>query len=306
MAIVVYTMADQSHNCNCHTSQAMAQKQLSFMQKGVMRKILFALDDNRLSEAAFSFATKINEQEAVQLTGMYIPSLTDDAQWAVPGAEAAFYMSRLIEENDIDVLGNITAFKQACADNHISHRVHGLGTPVLQELRKETRFADILIVGLERYEREATQVFAEDDLQKIFEVAECPVVLVPHGASFPENIVVAYDGSADSVYALKTFAYLLPELAKMPAEVIYANAGNAAVPGEQHVKELVALHFSTPAFSVLEFDPAKYLATWMAERPGSMLVSGSYGRSELSQLFRKSFLKEVLREHKVPIFIAHR
>jgi hypothetical protein len=44
----------------------------------------------------------------------------------------------------------------------------------------------------------------------------------------------------------------------------------------------------------------------MAEQDDYLLVAGAYGRSELSNLFKKSFLVEVIEQHKTPIFIAHK
>jgi nucleotide-binding universal stress UspA family protein len=44
----------------------------------------------------------------------------------------------------------------------------------------------------------------------------------------------------------------------------------------------------------------------VAEQDSVLLVAGAYGRSELSGMFRKSFLAEVIAEHKVPIFVAHK
>ena len=38
----------------------------------------------------------------------------------------------------------------------------------------------------------------------------------------------------------------------------------------------------------------------------AILVSGSFGRSMFSEMFRKSFVSDVIAEHKLPVFIAHK
>jgi hypothetical protein len=43
----------------------------------------------------------------------------------------------------------------------------------------------------------------------------------------------------------------------------------------------------------------------LAEQNNILLVAGAYGRSELSNLFKKSFLAEVIEQKKTSIFIAH-
>jgi nucleotide-binding universal stress UspA family protein len=44
----------------------------------------------------------------------------------------------------------------------------------------------------------------------------------------------------------------------------------------------------------------------VAEQTEYMLVTGAYGRSELSNLFKKSFLSDVIGQHKIPVFVAHK
>ena len=36
------------------------------------------------------------------------------------------------------------------------------------------------------------------------------------------------------------------------------------------------------------------------------LVCGAFSRSLVSQIFRQSFVEDVLRDHKIPVFISHR
>jgi hypothetical protein len=36
------------------------------------------------------------------------------------------------------------------------------------------------------------------------------------------------------------------------------------------------------------------------------LVTGSFGRSAMSDVFAKSFPAELIREHRVPVFVAHK
>ena len=52
--------------------------------------------------------------------------------------------------------------------------------------------------------------------------------------------------------------------------------------------------------------PEKYFNTWLSEIPNPIVVSGAYGRSLLSRVFRRSFVEDTLRAHQVPVFIAHR
>jgi hypothetical protein len=37
-----------------------------------------------------------------------------------------------------------------------------------------------------------------------------------------------------------------------------------------------------------------------------MLVAGAFGRSEFSNLFKKSFLTDIIKDHKIPVFVGHK
>ena len=50
-----------------------------------------------------------------------------------------------------------------------------------------------------------------DYLKDVLHDVACPVLLVPEKFDFPESVILAYDGSEESVYAIKQFAYLFPE-----------------------------------------------------------------------------------------------
>ena len=102
------------------------------------------------------------------------------------------------------------------------------------------------------------------------------------------------------------FTYLFPTLCMQPAKVIYASTHLTSLPDELYVKDLMSKHFSNVSYTILEFNPRKYFVTWMEENPNSMLIAGALHRSDLSQLFKESFIHDLLREHPVPIFIASR
>ena len=44
----------------------------------------------------------------------------------------------------------------------------------------------------------------------------------------------------------------------------------------------------------------------LQQQSNPLLVSGSFSRSEISQLFKRSFIIKTIKDHKTPVFIAHR
>jgi hypothetical protein len=135
----------------------------------------------------------------------------------------------------------------------------------------------------------------------------CPILLVPEKYEFPKGVLLAYDGTDDSVFAIKQFAQLLPELKDLATLLVYVDENtNNDFPNKIQLEELLARHFSDLTLLKLEIDPKNYFNTWISEKKSFMLVCGSYGRSGLSLLFKHSFVRDIIAEHTLPVFIAHK
>jgi hypothetical protein len=117
---------------------------------------------------------------------------------------------------------------------------------------------------------------------------------------------LAYDGKPDSVFAIKQFTYLFPQLHNWDTKLITLEDEDETLPHQELIEELASKHFSNLTLEVVSTETAASFANWMAEQDDYLLVAGAYGRSELSNLFKKSFLVEVIEQHKTPIFIAHK
>jgi hypothetical protein len=87
---------------------------------------------------------------------------------------------------------------------------------------------------------------------------------------------------------------------------VYATDDNKDIPDLPYIEDLAVRHFPNLDIFKLDIDHREYFATWLSSRKNSILVSGSYGRSDLSNLFRHSFVNKAIAAHDVPVFIAHR
>ena len=109
------------------------------------------------------------------------------------------------------------------AKNFIEYRVHkDLFESPISQLTKETRFADLMIIGSETFYKSAIEYGTHEYLKDALHGTECPVIIVPEKFNFPSNIILAYDGSASSVFAIKQFALLFPELCNLKTNLVYA------------------------------------------------------------------------------------
>ncbi|MBL7696890.1 MAG: hypothetical protein JNK79_01985 [Chitinophagaceae bacterium] len=272
-----------------------------------MRKILVAFDGNQYAQGAMQFAKRLNDNEKISLTGLFLPQVALSSLWSYADAMTGATIVPFIESENAELIEkNIAQFEEFCSDHRISHNViKAFFDPALPELQKQTRFADIAIIGSETFYQNIGTHHSEY-LREALHSAECPVIVVPESYSFPEANILAYDGSESSVFAIKQFIYLFPEFSDNPTTLVTTNPSDNYGENSAHIRDLVSAHFSSLSFLNLDIDPKKYFATWMSEKKSSILVCGAFSRSMISQLFRQSFVEDVLRDHKIPVFISHR
>ena len=273
-----------------------------------MKKILLAFGGPRFSEGIFQFAKWLNEKQPVLLIGVFLPEVVYSNIYAFgSGLPAADFVPFVGQEDNQLIEKNMNHFTDLCERNGISYRVHkDYDNLALSELKKETRFADLLIISSEKFYTTYGLNDLNPSLTEALHTSECPIVVVPETFYFPERNILAYDGSESSVFAIKQFAYLFPELAQNETLLVYAKENtDPGLPDESYIEELATQHFKNLNLLKLHLNPRKFFNTWLSERQNVILVGGSFGRSPASELFQKSFVAKVIAEQKLPVFIAH-
>jgi len=274
-----------------------------------MKKILLAFDGTHFSEGAFEFARRMNEQSPVLLTGVFLPQIDYANLWSYAGGTGGNLFIPLLEDEDAQLVQkNIARFESLCQKNAIDYKVHkNFSDFALPGLKKETRYADLLIIGSESFYQNLGVNQLNESVKDALHASECPVLVVPEKFQFPKSNILTYNGSDDSVYAIKQFTYLFPELCRNTTLLVYAKEENDnELPDEVYIEELAARHFPNLSLMKLPVNPKQYFNTWVSDRKGSILISGAFSRSVFSQMFKKSFVTDVIRDHKLPVFIAHR
>lgn len=273
-----------------------------------MKKVLIVFDGTHFSTSSFEFAAWLNSMSPILLTGVFLPQ-TDLANLWSRGAGGGWgnsYMP-LVETIDSAVIQqNIDTFSRLCVNNNIEFRVHkDVMDFAMPELKNESRFADLLVISCETFYSNVSAQEQHVYLQEAFGQSECPVVVIPEKYERPRSLILAYDGTKSSVFAIKQFAYLFPELLQLPALLVYADGRGEDFPDENNIEELAARHYTNLTFLRLEMNPKKYFGTWLREQEGALLVTGSYGRSGWSKLLKSSFAGNIISEKLCPVFIAH-
>ena len=274
-----------------------------------MKKILIVFDSTNFSEGAFEFVRCLNEMQSILVTGVFVAQVDFASLWGYAAAVevGAVYYPRVLDEEP-EILKNIERFEHMCQINGIRYRVHkNFLSPALLELKDETRFADAMILSGELFYKGVILNNHFAYLKAALHATECPVLIVPEKFEFPDNNILAYDGSEESVFAIKQFAYVFPELAKNKTLLVHANDGkHNDFPEKERVIELVTQHYKNLTLYNELADSKEYFKTWVNSQKGSILVSGSFSRSAISEFFNKSFVIDILKDHKLPVFIAHK
>ena len=274
-----------------------------------MKKILIAFDGNHFSNGAFDFARKISKIEPILLTGLFLPEVDYASLWSYSSAmNGPALVPVASSENDTVQETAISKFRQACESASIEYRVHKrLFDFTLPELKKESSFSDLLIVGSQKFYENLGTDQLNDFLRDTLHEMLCPIVVVPENYQFPYTNILTYDGSPSSVFAIKQFAYLFPDMAKNDSVLLHVTHGlKSEIPEKLNITELTACHYPELNMLNLEIESTQEITNWLKRNPGSIVISGAFGRSELSRLFKKSFVQEIIKEHCLPVFVAHR
>lgn len=273
-----------------------------------MKKVLIAIDGAHFPTSSLDFAVDMNNYAPIMLTGIFLPSV-DYANFlnftyyglAVP----PFYLDEFADDKQ-QIEKNKEAFKQFCNDHNIKCKIHDyVMVDIQKELCIETRFADLMILNSLYFSEGLGDMVQDDYIEKTLHKSECPIVLLPASYEAPENIIIAYDGSTSSMFAIKQFVYTLPHLTELNTLLVYIGKADHDIPSWELIKEYAPNHFNQLAIFKLDIDSKKYLTTWMEERGPTMLISGAFGRSTFSQLFKETFVKNLIQAAETPLYIAH-
>jgi len=272
-----------------------------------MKRILFVSAGRDFPNGAFSFLKSMEQHEPVSVKGLFFSPIEMEAMITAGQLPVMEPYLRLKEKEKNVVEGNKDHFAKQCELNYIKHQIHPNTDEWYKDiLARESRFSDMLILSGELFYSDSDSNQPNSYLQEALLASECPVMIVPENYVPFQHMIIAYDGSKESMFAIKQFCYLLPQYADLPTEFIFVRDENTEeIPELDNLKHFTRLHFNSMNFSKLHFKAANYFATWIGEKQHVLMVSGSFGRSPFSYARKCSFAEQVIHEHKMPLFIAH-
>ncbi|MBD0374848.1 MAG: universal stress protein [Flavisolibacter sp.] len=278
-----------------------------------MEKIITALDGLRLSRSAIEYTVFVAQYCKAHVVGVFLDDLLYHSYsfselMATSGGFSNKKMQQLDDRDKATRDESVQAFEQMCQQASLEYSVHRNKNVALQELLHETIYADLLIIDSKEtftpFEKEPPTEFLRDLLTDV----QCPVLVVPQAYRPVEKLVLLYDGEPSSVYAVKMFSYLLPDLKYMETEVLTIKDEDETlhVPDNRLMKEFMKRHFGNADYNVLNGDAEEQIINYLNRfHEDVLVVLGAYRRSRVSRWFKPSMADHLLKHLKLPLFIAH-
>lgn len=277
-----------------------------------MKKIIAAFDGLKLSQSTIDYTIKLGIQHEAHLVGVFL----DDITYSSRGIyqlynEKEFSHQRVqqIAEQDLkDRNESVAKFEAACQKAGLNYSVHRDKNIALSDLVLESTYADLLVIDATETLNRYTEVPPTRFITELLSRVQCPVLLVPKHYTEISEVVLLYDGSPTSVYAIKTFGCLLPVLNTLPTEVVTvkSNEEDLHLPQSKLMKEFMKRHNPDATYTVLKGQPELEIPIHLRKQGGqALVVLGAYQRGSVSRLFRISMADVLVQELQWPLFIAH-
>ncbi len=271
-----------------------------------MRKILLAIDALNIHTPSIDFACYVASLTKSKLTGVFLENVLSEEI-----AEEVYASS--LNENELSqnqrnaiVDNSIHFFKEACEERGVNAYIHrDRGIPAA-EIIEESRFADLIIIEPDMSFKKRLEGSPSGFVKDVLSETECPVMIAPQSFDGLNEIIFSYDGSRSSVFAIKQFTYLFPELSCKKVTVVEVNkTKELTLKAKPKILHWLKNYYSDVHVEILYGEPEEELFKYVFERRSIFLVMGAYGRNLVSSLLKESRAALIVKTTNLPIFISH-
>ncbi|MBS1934056.1 MAG: hypothetical protein JST96_08650, partial [Bacteroidetes bacterium] len=189
-----------------------------------MKKILIIINSQQMDLNAVLFACHVAKLSGSDLSAFFLENIVVEKREAVLNEDNFLSNDFRIYNQKVQIReDNISLFKGIVEQEGINAQVRfETGVPLIEVL-SASRFADVVIVDPSTSFSKTDSNMPTQFVRDLLQGACCPVILVPEEFDFIDNILFFYDGSKSSIFAIKQFTYLFPELHGRKAKVLYMN-----------------------------------------------------------------------------------
>lgn len=278
-----------------------------------MKNFLAVFDGYQLNKSTLEYALLITKKSNGHLTGVFLDAFFyhnyNLSRVLKTVSDPETVMKELNEREQLQRDESVYEFQSACELEGISYSIHRDTSLALFELQYESMFADLIIINeQEKFSRSEEQQ-AHGFIKELLADVQCPVLVVPDRFKEFEQIVLLYDGSPSSLYAIKMFSYLFDGWNTFSVEVLSVNESTnelALIPGNVMMKDFIDMHFSRSSFNLLNGKAEEKILAYLTQTSkNKLIVLGAYRRSQFSRWFKHSLADMLMKELDLPLLIAH-
>ena len=278
-----------------------------------MQKIIAAFDGLKFSESTRDYAIDIAKQTKTHLVGVFMddPSYTSYKIYELITKEGASVDNLNKYEAKDQATRDKAAknFEKACQQEGLEYNIHHDRKIAIVALKHESIYSDLLIIDSGETLNHYTEKLPTRFIRDLLSDAQCPVLVVPAKYKPVKKIILLYDGGPSSVYAIKMFSYLMPQLKNLETEVISVNPVNTTLhmPDNKLMKEFMKRHYPKTKYTVTKGWAEEEIVRHLKEplHANALVVLGAYRRGTVSRWFHESMADILMKEVKLPFFIAH-
>ncbi len=282
----------------------------------VMKRIVLLIDALHFSPNQLDFAANIAKISGSDITGLFIHDTS--AIVMVPELRMLAgqpYVETIVPTDEekramnTAIMQNMRLFEEGCAEREVSG-ISQLerGVP-LDIVLRESRYTDMMILS-PSLTFSSEQATPSAFVKEVLAEAECPVLLSTEESKPMDEVVIAYDNTRSSVFAVKQFCYLLPVLCSQNITVLSISEHGKDQQTEKEealFTNWLKIHCPNFTFVTLHGDPKDVLFnyfTWNDDN-NKLLVAGAFGRNAISRFFKPGTTDLVLKAIDIPVFISH-
>lgn len=278
-----------------------------------MKKIVAAIDGLKYSKSTRDYAIQMAKMNNAHLVGVFLNdfSYTSYKIYDLISEKGGLIgaAKRKLDNKDAKTRAvALSNFEAACQKAGLQYTIHRDRSVAIQELLHESIYADLVVIDVRETLTHYTEKIPTDFLRDLLSQVQCPVLVVPPIFKPVEKLVLLYDGEPSSVHAIRMFSYTLPQLKECPVEILCVNSPKHTLhmPDNKLMKEFIKRHIPHATYKVLKGNPELEIVKYLKmQKDIPMVVLGAYRRGRVSRWFRESMADVLMREVKLPLFIAH-
>lgn len=276
-----------------------------------MKKIIVAIDGLQYKPETIKFAITMANHLQAHLVGIFLNDRTYHS-YKMYGIDAGKVMTdKEIEAAEVKDLSlrkeAIQDFEEACELHRLPFSIRENKNIALPELIHESIYADLLIINSGEQFTHYIENRPSAFIRNLLEAVKCPVILAPDEYQSVKKAILLYDGSPESVHAIKTFCFVMAGFKNLEVEVLSVKklSESLHLPDNKLMKEYLKRHYPHAVFTICKGDAERKIPAMIKkEDRGTLVVSGAYNRGYISRWFRPSIADILLSMVKSPLFIS--